>query len=46
MLLARDPGAEGGRRVLFYSGDDAAAKARVGELTGKLGFFGIDLGSR
>jgi len=46
MLLARDPGAEGGRRVLFYAGDDAAAKARMGELIGKLGFFGIDRLSR
>ena len=40
-----DPRAEGGRRVLFYSGDDAAAKAEVGALIERLGFFGIDLGS-
>jgi predicted dinucleotide-binding enzyme len=44
-LLESDPSAEGGKRALFYSGDDAAAKSEVGELIGKLGFFGIDLGS-
>jgi len=43
-LLAGDPQAEGGRRVLFYSGDDARAKAEVGTLIERLGFFGIDLG--
>ena len=31
-VLAGDPRAEGGRRVLFYSGDDAGAKAEVGAL--------------
>src|SRR4051812_25424307 len=31
-VLARDPGADGGRRVLFYSGDDSAAKAEVATL--------------
>jgi predicted dinucleotide-binding enzyme len=44
-VLASDPKAEGGRRVLFYSGDDPAAKADVGALIDRLGFFGIDLGS-
>jgi hypothetical protein len=43
-VLASDPKAEGGRRVLFYSGDDPAAKAEVGALIERLGFFGIDLG--
>lgn len=43
-LIAGDPGAEGGSRVLFYSGDDARAKAEVGALISKLGFAGIDLG--
>jgi hypothetical protein len=43
-ILAGDPRAEGGRRVLFYSGDDAAAKTEVGALIERLGFFGIDLG--
>jgi predicted dinucleotide-binding enzyme len=44
-VLAGDPRAEGGRRVLFYSGDDVTAKAEVGTLIERLGFFGIDLGS-
>lgn len=44
-LIAGDPTRDGGRRVLFYSGDDAAAKASVGALIQQLGFFGIDLGS-
>lgn len=43
-LIAGDPAAEGGRRVLFLSGDDAGAKAEVGALIDRLGFFGIDLG--
>lgn len=43
-LVAGDPTSDGGRRVLFYSGDDAAAKGQVGALIDKLGFFGIDLG--
>lgn len=43
-LLSGDPRAEGGQRVLFYSGDDARAKSEVGGLIERLGFFGIDLG--
>lgn len=43
-LLSGDPQAEGGRRVLFYSGEDAAAKAEVARLIERLGFAGIDLG--
>ncbi len=43
-LLATDPQAEGGRRVLFYSGDDVSARADVGALVERLGFFGLDLG--
>lgn len=43
-LVSADPAAEGGRRVLFFSGDDTHAKAAVGALTDRLGFFGIDLG--
>lgn len=43
-LLSGDPRAEGGRRVLFYSGDDAQAKAQVAGLIDRLGFTGIDLG--
>jgi len=44
-LLASDPGSEGGKRVLFFSGDDAAAKAAVAALIARLGFSGIDLGA-
>ena len=44
-VLADDPRANGGRRVLFYSGDDEAAKAEVAALIGRLGFAAIDLGS-
>jgi 8-hydroxy-5-deazaflavin:NADPH oxidoreductase len=44
-VLASDPQADGGRRVLFYSGDDSAAKAEVGALIDRLGFAGIDLGT-
>ncbi|WP_175831766.1 NADPH-dependent F420 reductase [Burkholderia cenocepacia] len=44
-LLSGDPSSEGGKRVLFYSGDDLAAKYVVGTLIERLGFFGIDLGS-
>lgn len=44
-VLASDPREGGGRRVLFYSGDDSAAKADVGALIDRLGFAGIDLGS-
>jgi predicted dinucleotide-binding enzyme len=43
-LLSGDPAAEGGKRVLFYSGDDLTSKASIGALIEKLGFFGIDLG--
>jgi len=43
-VLAGDPRAEGGQRVLFYSGDDPAAKAEVSGLIERVGFFGIDLG--
>lgn len=44
-LLATDPRSDGGRRVLFYSGNDAVAKAEVAALIEQLGFAGIDLGS-
>jgi predicted dinucleotide-binding enzyme len=43
-LLAEDPRAVGGRRVLFFAGSDVSAKAEVADLIEKLGFFGIDLG--
>ncbi len=38
------PKVAGGRRVLFYSGDDAPAKAEVRRLIETLGFAAIDLG--
>lgn len=44
-VLAGDPGKEGGRRVVFLSGDDRQAKAEVSVLIDRLGFAGIDLGS-
>ncbi|SFT78375.1 NAD(P)-binding domain-containing protein [Mesorhizobium sp. YR577] len=44
-LLATDPRSDGGRRVLFYSGDDITAKAEVASLIEQIGFVGIDLGS-
>ncbi len=44
-VLAGDPRSDGGRRVLFYSGNDSAAKAEVAALVDRIGFVGIDLGS-
>lgn len=44
-LVEGDPASEGGRRVLFYSGDDSGAKAEIGALIDRLGFAGIDLGA-
>lgn len=44
-MLSGDPRTEGGKRVLFFSGDDAQAKADVAALIDRLGFFGLDLGS-
>jgi predicted dinucleotide-binding enzyme len=43
-LLGSDPQEAGGRRVLFLSGDDGAAKAVVADLFEGAGFFTIDLG--
>jgi len=44
-LLSSDPAAEGGKRVLFYAGDDAKAKTAVAALINQLGFSGVDLGT-
>src|SRR5438067_382125 len=44
-VLGGAPRDSGGRRVLFYSGDDAAAKAEIAALIDRIGFTGIDLGS-
>jgi 8-hydroxy-5-deazaflavin:NADPH oxidoreductase len=38
------PEVSGGRRVLFYSGDDAAAKAEVRKIIEVAGFLPVDLG--
>ncbi len=43
-MLAADPREAGGHRVLFMSGDDAAAKADVSGILEKAGFAVIDLG--
>jgi len=43
-LLAGDPRAEGGRRVLYMAGDDEAAKAELGDIIDRIGFYRIDLG--
>jgi 8-hydroxy-5-deazaflavin:NADPH oxidoreductase len=43
-LLAADPRQAGGRRVLFMSGDNVAAKADVNGILERVGFFTIDLG--
>ena len=39
------PEANGGQRVLFYSGDDAEAKSAVRQLIEGTGFFPVDLGT-
>ena len=44
-VLAEDRAKKNGRRVLFYSGDDKAAKAEVAALVERIGFVGIDLGT-
>jgi 8-hydroxy-5-deazaflavin:NADPH oxidoreductase len=43
-VLAADPNQAGGHRVLFMSGDDAAAKADVSSILENVGFATIDLG--
>ena len=42
--LAKAPDADGGKRVLFVSGDDAPARQEVARLIDRLGFVAIDLG--
>jgi 8-hydroxy-5-deazaflavin:NADPH oxidoreductase len=44
-VLASDPHEAGGRRVIFLSGDDDAAKSEVIALFEDAGFVAIDLGS-
>jgi predicted dinucleotide-binding enzyme len=44
-VLASDPHAGGGKRILFVSGDDRPAKEEVAQLIVRLGFVAIDLGN-
>jgi predicted dinucleotide-binding enzyme len=39
-----EPAVSGGQRVLFYSGDDADAKAEVRKIIEQTGYFAVDLG--
>ena len=39
-----DPVYGGGRRVVFYSGDDFQAKETAGKIIGNIGFKPIDIG--
>ena len=43
-LLAAEPEVSGGRRVLFLSGDDASANAKVAALIERIGFAAVDVG--
>lgn len=43
-VLGSNPREAGGRRVIFYSGDDAQAKKQVARLLYDAGFAGVDLG--
>lgn len=43
-LLEADPTSEGGKRVLFLTGDDVQARGEVAQLIERLGFFAVDLG--
>lgn len=44
-ILAQSPEEDGGRRVVFLSGDDPDARNNVSALIGDLGFAPMDLGS-
>lgn len=44
-VLAANPQEAGGKRVIFYSGDDKEAKKTVAEIIDKINFAGIDLGN-
>jgi predicted dinucleotide-binding enzyme len=43
-MLTADPKVAGGRRVVFFSGNDAQAKKTVAGLIDTLGYAGVDLG--
>jgi len=44
-VLAQNPRADGGNRVIFYSGNDDGAKEVVAGIIDRIGFAGIDLGN-
>ncbi|MBX2895062.1 MAG: NADPH-dependent F420 reductase [Cyclobacteriaceae bacterium] len=44
-LLGSSPEEANGKRVIFYCGDDASAKAIVKNLIDKIGFAGVDTGT-
>jgi len=44
-VLAKDPNVNGGKRVIFYSGNDDQAKAEVSSIINRIGFAGVDLGT-
>lgn len=44
-LLGATPEQNGGKRVIFYCGDDTAAKEVVRSIIDAIGFAGVDLGS-
>jgi predicted dinucleotide-binding enzyme len=44
-VLGAPPQQDNGKRVIFYSGDDANANKTVGELIESFGFAAIDLGT-
>ncbi len=43
-VLTKPPAEAGGRRVIFYSGDNVRAKRKVAALISRLGFAAVDLG--
>ncbi|MBM7046314.1 NADPH-dependent F420 reductase [Rhizobium lusitanum] len=43
--VLKEPQVAGGQRVLFYSGDDADAKAEIRKIIEATGFFAVDLGT-
>lgn len=44
-LLQSDPRINGGRRVLFLSGDEASSKAEIARWIRRLGYTPLDLGN-
>lgn len=44
-VLASSPQEGGGKRVIFYSGDDTESKKQVLQIIDTIGFAGVDLGS-